>query len=84
MKVEEIKKLMQAIDKLETQFVQQKADYEARKEAFQAALYRMGQEMVAELEGVPPDKWPKGVVPVAELDRLAQEMIVEPGEGSVK
>jgi hypothetical protein len=40
--------------------------------------------MVAELEGVPPDKWPKGVVPVAELDRLAQEMIVEPGEGSVK
>jgi hypothetical protein len=41
MKVEEIKKLMQAIDELETQFAQQKADYEARKEAFQAALYRM-------------------------------------------
>jgi hypothetical protein len=31
MKVEEIKKLMQAIDELETQFAQQKADYEAER-----------------------------------------------------
>jgi hypothetical protein len=40
--------------------------------------------MIATLEGLPPHKWPKGVVPVAELDRLGQEMIVKPGEGSVK
>jgi hypothetical protein len=84
MDVEEMKKLMKAADELEAQFAKQKADYEAKKEALQAALYRMGQEMIATLEGLPPDKWPKGVVPVAELDRLGQEMIAKPGEGSVK
>jgi hypothetical protein len=63
MDVEEIKKLMKAVDELEVQFAKQKADYEARKEALMAGLYRMGQEMITALEGVPPEKWPKGVAP---------------------
>jgi hypothetical protein len=44
MDVEEMKKLLKAVDELEAQFAKQKADYEAKKEALQAALYRMGRK----------------------------------------
>jgi hypothetical protein len=84
MDAKEMKLLLNAVDENETRFAEQKAQYEARREALFAAVCRLGREMAAALEGVPPGKWPKGVVPVAELDRLGQEMIVGPGEGSVK
>jgi hypothetical protein len=64
MNVDEIKKVMKAIDQLEVQFAEQKAHYEARREALVAGLLRMAKEMTAELEGLPPEKWPKGFAPV--------------------
>jgi hypothetical protein len=73
MDAEEMKKLLRAVDENEARFAEQKAQYEARREALFVTLQCMGKEMVAQLEGLPPDKWPKGVVPVAELDRLESE-----------
>ena len=63
MQVNEMKLVLQAIDDLEVKFAAQKAEYENKMEGLQAVLRRMGKEMIAELEGLPPDKWPKGVVP---------------------
>jgi hypothetical protein len=63
MDVDGMKKLTIAIDELEAQFAQQKAHYEARKEALIAGLLSMAKEMTASLEGLPPEQWPKGVIP---------------------
>jgi hypothetical protein len=63
MDVDEIKKLTTAIDELEAQFAQQKAHYEARREALAAGILRAAKELCTELEGVPPEKWPKGISP---------------------
>jgi hypothetical protein len=63
MDVDEIKKVTAAIDELEAQFAQQKAHYEARREALVAGLLRAAKELGTELDGVPPTKWPKGIAP---------------------
>ena len=47
MDAEEMKKLLKAVDENETRFAEQKAQYEARREALFATLCRIGQEMVA-------------------------------------
>lgn len=63
MEVKDVKKLLQAIDELETQFAEQKAHYEARSKVLTASVISAAKEMAEALEGVPPEKWPKGVAP---------------------
>jgi hypothetical protein len=64
MQIDEMKLVMQKIDKVEAKFAKQKVEYESTMRVLQAMLRRMGKEMIAELEGLPPEKWPKGVAPV--------------------
>jgi hypothetical protein len=58
--------VLQAIDELEEKFAKQKAEYENKMEGLQTVLRRMGKEMIAQLEGLPPHKWPKGVAPAGD------------------
>ena len=64
MQIDEMKRVLLAIDELEAKFAKQKADYENDMEGLQAVLRRMGKEMIAELEGLPPEQWPKEFAPV--------------------
>jgi hypothetical protein len=61
--IDEMKRVLQAIDELEAKFAVQKAEYENKMEGLLVVLRRLGREMIAELEGLPPDRWPRGVAP---------------------
>jgi hypothetical protein len=64
MQVDEIKLVMQKIDEVEAKFAKRKAEYESTIRVLQAMLRRMGKEMIAELESLPPEQWPKELAPV--------------------
>ena len=63
MQIDEMKRVLLAIDELEAKFAKQKADYENDMEGLQAVLRRMGKEMIAELEGLPPEQWRRSSPP---------------------